>query len=105
MGALALVVGAGFLPWNFAHGVTLISILTALVLATVNALPRPRLHPAWVWGCAVLLNLVLLFVFQGFGLLSSLAGLPHYQLFNALVLGTGAWLLWWRIPVAGTRAR
>jgi peptide/nickel transport system substrate-binding protein len=84
------------LPWNM-RTFTPLSLLAVLATACLNAFPRPRLRPAVVWGCALLLDLALM---VALGLMkTAFGGTAIASLFNALLLSTGAWLLWRNIPV------
>ncbi|MFD3516858.1 protein kinase [Streptomyces sp. NPDC058657] len=98
-GCYVLVLAVGLIPWpGTAHGLTLSGLVAVLVVACLNALPRPRLRPAPVWGFAVLLNLAVFFPWVSVGK-DEFAGLLLSGAVSALVVATGSWLLWWRIRV------
>ncbi|MFF0628978.1 hypothetical protein ACFYU2_35650, partial [Streptomyces sp. NPDC004296] len=96
---LASVVRMGYLP---------LDIVLTLVVALIHALPRPSWHPAACWAAVVALDTGLLFLIRQ--LVAQLLGMepehvtigfnlaPLPLIFNVLILATGAWLLWWKVP-------
>ncbi|WP_406196329.1 serine/threonine protein kinase [Kitasatospora sp. NBC_01560] len=96
------------LPWNYLGTIPDAFVPHALlvtgVLALLHALPRPRWHPAAVWGATVAADVALFFltkavVSQWLG--TRQVGLgegPLHITLNMLFLGTGAWLLWLLVP-------
>ncbi|MEV5510230.1 serine/threonine-protein kinase [Streptomyces orinoci] len=114
VGCLALLWITGLaLPWNdladtVRFGYLSLDIVFTLAVALLHALPRPGWHPGACWAAVVVLDTALLFltkqlVAQLLGMQPehvtigfSLAPLP--LIFNVLILATGAWLLWWKVP-------
>ncbi|MET9916314.1 serine/threonine-protein kinase [Streptomyces sp. NPDC006435] len=110
IGCMALLWGFGtVLPWNYldqvrSEFVPTVLLITA-VLSLVQAVPRPRWHPAVAWPVFVVFDLVLYFVTKElvlpevFGQMSTGFGeAPAHVIANMFLLGTGAWLLWWKVP-------
>ncbi|MFI5979889.1 protein kinase [Streptomyces sp. NPDC051555] len=106
--ALLWVTGV-VLPWNDlgevvrrGHGTAALTV--TLVLCLPHALPRPRWSPAVCWAVVIVADVALYFLTQE--LLRRLLGWwdigfttrPLMMLANVLILGTGAWLLWWKVP-------
>ncbi|KUJ66994.1 hypothetical protein ACZ90_31755 [Streptomyces albus subsp. albus] len=109
IGCLALLWTVGsVLPWNFLNTVPSAYMPHALaitsLIALVNAVPRPRWNPAAAWVIIVLFDLVLYLVARAalramFGWQTlGLDDAPGHLLINIGLLGTGAWLLWWKVP-------
>ncbi|MGW4893216.1 protein kinase domain-containing protein [Kitasatospora sp. NPDC004240] len=96
------------LPWNYLDRVREDFVPMALavtgVLALIHAVPRPRWHPAAAWVGIVLFDVVLYFATKQFLLDQLHTGgtgfgeAPWQIVANMLILGTGSWLLWWKIP-------
>ncbi|MFJ7203928.1 serine/threonine-protein kinase [Streptomyces sp. NPDC098789] len=106
--ALLWVTGV-VLPWNDlgdvvrrGHGTAALTV--TLVLCLPHALPRPRWSPAVCWAVVIVADMALYFL--TLELLRRLFGWwdigfatrPLMMLANVLILGTGAWLLWWKVP-------
>ncbi|MFJ2578063.1 serine/threonine-protein kinase [Kitasatospora aureofaciens] len=105
---LLWVVGT-MLPWNYLGRMPSSFMPAALgttaVISLLHALPRPRLNPALAWFLLFAFDVVLFFVTTqvvavwllgiptlGFG------GSPYEIAVNMLIVSTGAWLLWWKVP-------
>lgn len=111
IGCMALLWAIGsMLPWNYLDTVPSEFLPTVLaitgVFSLVNAVPRPRWHPAVAWLVFVVFDLALYFVvkqvvvpalFHG-ETETGLSEVPRDMVINLLLYGTGAWLLWWKVP-------
>ncbi|WP_157882166.1 serine/threonine-protein kinase [Streptomyces rubellomurinus] len=110
LGCLALLWLVGTtLPWNYLGRMPSSFVPTAIgttvVVSLLHALPRTRLHPALMWVLVFGFDVVLFFVttqvvaVQMLGLRTLGFGeSPVEVLINVLIISTGAWLLWWKIP-------
>ncbi|MCZ4097929.1 serine/threonine protein kinase [Streptomyces sp. So13.3] len=111
IGCMALLWAIGsVLPWNYLDTVPSEFLPTVLAItgafSLINAVPRPRWHPAVAWLVFVLFDLALYFavkqvvvpaLFHG-ETETGLSEVPSEMVINLLLYGTGAWLLWWKIP-------
>lgn len=111
IGCMALLWAIGsVLPWNYLDTVPSDLMPTVLaitgVFSLINAVPRPRWHPAVAWVVFVVFDLALYFavkqvvvpaLFDG-ETETGLSDVPREMVINLLLYGTGAWLLWWKIP-------
>ncbi|MGP9023138.1 serine/threonine-protein kinase [Streptomyces sp. BR1] len=108
--ALLWVVGST-LPWNYLDTVpsrVMPTVLTLTgVISLIHAVPRPRWHPAVAWPIIVVFDLALYFATKelvlprlfGDGAVDTGFGeAPSQIAANMVLLGTGAWLLWWKVP-------
>ncbi|MCZ4122772.1 serine/threonine-protein kinase [Streptomyces sp. H39-S7] len=111
--ALLWIIGST-LPWNYLDTVPSRLLPTVLaitaVFSLINAVPRPRWHPAVGWLVFVAFDLALYSVVKhvvvpalfGGATETGLSDVPREMVINLVLYGTGAWLLWWRVP--GSRA-
>ncbi len=109
LGCLALLLLTGtLLPWNnlgelvYAFNARALGVMALFALA--HALPNPRRRPALVWPVVFVADVVLFYALRellllglgwmrlGFGML------PWHVAANMLIISTGAWLLWWKVP-------
>lgn len=111
IGCMALLWAIGsVLPWNYLDTVPSELLPTVLAItgafSLINAVPRPRWHPAVAWLVFVIFDLALYFavkqvvvpaLFDG-ETETGLSDVPREMVINLLLYGTGAWLLWWKIP-------
>ncbi|MEU5434874.1 serine/threonine-protein kinase [Streptomyces sp. NPDC020719] len=112
IGCMALLWTVGTtLPWNYLDTVRpdiMPTVLTLTgVISLIHAVPRPRWHPAVAWPIIVVFDLVLYFATKelvlpklfGDGAVDTGFGEAPAQIAaNMVLLGTGAWLLWWKVP-------
>ncbi|MEU3464328.1 protein kinase [Streptomyces sp. NPDC006733] len=111
--ALLWIIGSS-LPWNYLDTVPSRLLPTVLaitgVFSLINAVPRPRWHPAVGWAVFVVFDLGLYAVVKhvvvpamfGGATETGLSDVPREMVINLVLYGTGAWLLWWKVP--GSRA-
>ncbi|MER7578810.1 serine/threonine-protein kinase [Kitasatospora sp. NPDC097691] len=108
LGSMVLLWTIGLvLPWNYLRWLPFsyypAAIATTAVISLAHAAPRTRLHPAPAWA--------LFFVFDA----ALFYALTHSEAFwwlgrdgfspwpipigvNSLIVSTGVWLLWWKVP-------
>ncbi|MFC0601121.1 serine/threonine-protein kinase [Streptomyces palmae] len=109
IGCLALLWAIGsFLPWNFLNTVPSDYVPQALLItsliALLHAVPRPRWSPAPAWLFTVVFDVLLYLALksllkQWFGWETlGFGDTTGHLLINMAILGTGAWLLWWKVP-------
>ncbi|MEU9093162.1 hypothetical protein [Streptomyces sp. NPDC048428] len=83
-----------------------IIVLITCALCLIQAVPRPRWHPAAAWPAFVAFDLVLYFATKelvlpgllGHSARTGFSEAPAEMAANMLLLATGAWLLWWKVP-------
>ncbi|MEU9045968.1 serine/threonine-protein kinase [Kitasatospora sp. NPDC048343] len=110
IGSMALLWAVGLaLPWNdlsyLPPSYYSRVIAATAVISLVHALPRPRLHPGLMWALFLVFDVALFYVVMyvdsiGWMGLHGYSPMPGPIVVNALIVSTGVWLLWWKIPGA-----
>ncbi|MER7771087.1 protein kinase [Kitasatospora sp. NPDC096140] len=115
LGSMALLWAVGLvLPWNYLRDLPPsyypAVVATTAVISSMHAAPRWRLHPASAWALFFVFDVVVLYVLthnwhifwwlgrDGFSPWPGPIGV------NSLIVSTGVWLLWWRVPGGRRRA-